>query len=236
MPVMEIAKGIRMKKTALIIGKTLIISDIHLGVEESYADSGIMLPKFHFADAEKALEEIFEGEKIGKVIINGDLKHEFGRISRTEWRYATRLIDILRKRCDDILIIRGNHDAVLEPIAEKKGLKIKDFEQIGKNLIVHGDSIEVIKKAKGISTIIIGHEHPAVSLRQGPRVEKFKCFLKGKWKRHALIAMPSFSQMTEGSDILKEDLLSPFLRQNLSNFHIYIVGDTIYDFGKVKNL
>ena len=107
-------------------------------------------------------------------------------------------------------------------------------------IILHGDIIpegfdSLLKKEK-IKTIIIGHEHPAISLKDGPRVEHYKCFLKGSWKKYDLIAMPSFSPIVEGTDILKEDLLSPFLNQDLNDFNIYIVGDKVYDFGKLKDI
>jgi len=85
-------------------------------------------------------------------------------------------------------------------------------------------------------TIIIGHEHPAVCLRKGARQEKFKCFLKGKYKKNKLIVMPSFCLTAQGTDIQKEKLLSPYLHQKLDNFEVFVVGDKIYDFGKLKNL
>ena len=114
-----------------------------------------------------------------------------------------------------------------------------------------------------IKTIIIGHEHTAISLKEGPRVEKFKCFLKGKWnlenekrkisktklnklteklirlksKKLNLIVMPSFNPIIEGTDITKEQLLSPFLKKTkIKDFKVYIVGDKIYDFGKLRDL
>ena len=89
---------------------------------------------------------------------------------------------------------------------------------------------------KGVSTIIIGHEHPAVSIKDGPRTETFKAFLVGKWKKYNLIAQPSFNLVTEGTDVLKQQVLSPFLKNNLKNFNVIIVGDKLYEFGKLKDL
>ena len=48
--------------------------------------------------------------------------------------------------------------------------------------------------------------------------------------------MPSFNLMTEGTDILNETILSPYLKQNLNNFKVYIVGDKVYNFGRIKDL
>jgi len=106
---------------------------------------------------------------------------------------------------------------------------------LGKYLILHGEEIpkEVPKEVK---TIIIGHEHPAVSIRDEIRTEKFKCFLVGKWKGKNLVSMPAFNPVVEGTDVQKEKLLSPFLKQDLSNFTVYVVADKIYRFGKLKNI
>jgi metallophosphoesterase superfamily enzyme len=48
--------------------------------------------------------------------------------------------------------------------------------------------------------------------------------------------MPSFCLATEGTNILKEKTISPFLDQDLRNFEVSVIADKIYDFGKVKNL
>ena len=85
-------------------------------------------------------------------------------------------------------------------------------------------------------TIIIGHEHPAIVLKEGPRKEKYKCFIKGKFKRKNLIVMPSFNLVTEGTDVLLETRLSPFLQRDISSFECWIVADKVYYFGKLKGI
>jgi len=234
----------------------LIIGDTHIGYEEALNKQGLFIPRFQFEEIGKRLDNILKKtKKLKKIIINGDIKHEFGTISEQEWRHTLRLLDFLSKYCKDIILIRGNHDTILGPIAKKRNVKIEDSyiiherSELGKKkfmkqissqrknniLIIHGHKIpkQIPKETK---TIIIGHEHPAISLREGPRVETYKCFLKGKWKRYNLIVMPSFNLITEGTDIVKERLLSPFLQQNIESFEAYIIADKIYKFGKLKNL
>ena len=82
--------------------------------------------------------------------------------------------------------------------------------------------------------IIIGHEHPAISFPDRPD-ERYKCFIKGKYKNHDLLVTPSFSFLSQGTDIKREQLLSPFLKQSLKDFEIYIVEDKVYKFGKLTN-
>ena len=99
--------------------------------------------------------------------------------------------------------------------------------------VLHGDKI---LENLDCDTFVIGHDHPVVSLRENSRVEKYKCFLKGKWKNKNLIVMPSFKLLVEGSDVLKEKLLSPYLKQDLGNFEVFVVGDKVYRFGKLKEI
>jgi len=219
----------------------LIFSDFHIGYEEALNKKGVLVPRFQFKGIIKRLTKIFlrlkkDKVKLKIIIINGDIKHEFGAISDQEWRETLKLLDFLAKHCKEIVLVKGNHDTILGPIAKKKKVSVVDYYFAEDVLITHGNKIpekEIMKKAK---IIIIGHEHPAVSLREDVRTEKFKCFLKGKWKNKKLIVMPSFCLATEGTDILRDRILSPFLKQKLNEFKVLIVADKIYDFGKVKNL
>jgi len=237
---MEITKDIQIIDLALYINKsnTLIIADTHIGYEEALNKQGILIPRFQFKEIIERLENILKKAtnnkktKLNQIIINGDIKHEFGTISEQEWRHTLRLLDFLAKHCKEIILIKGNHDTILGPIAEKRKVKVKDEHRIDNTLIIHGDKIP--KKLE--KTIIIAHEHPAITLRDNLKTEKVKCFLKGKYKKNTLIVQPSFNFVTEGTDVLKEKLLSPFLKQNLKDFNCYVIADKIYNFGKLNNL
>jgi hypothetical protein len=233
---MNITKNIKIIDLALYLikSKTLIIADSHIGYEEALNKQGILVPRFQFKELILRLEKILKKVKPNTIIINGDIKHEFGTISNQEWRHTLRLIDFLSKYCKNLFLIKGNHDKILGPIAKKRNIEITNQIIIDNILITHGDKL--VKIPKNIKTIIIGHEHPAVGLREKTRVEIFKCFLKGKYKSKTLIVQPSFNLVTEGTDITQERLISPFLKQDLRNFECFIVADKVYRFGKLKNL
>jgi putative SbcD/Mre11-related phosphoesterase len=233
---MEIVKGIEIIDLCLYVKKEkiLILADTHMGYEESLNKQGVLIPRFGFKETIKRLEGIFKKVgKVDKIIINGDIKHEFGTISEQEWRHALQLLNFLGRKCNEIILIKGNHDTTLGPIAEKRKVKIVDSYKIKDILVIHGHKVPELK---GVKKIIIGHEHPAVNIREGVRVELFKCFLKGKFQRKTLIVQPSFNLVTEGTDVLKSKLLSPFLKHDLSNFECFVVGDKVYSFGKLKKL
>jgi len=233
---MEISKGIEIIDLALYLKKEkiLILADFHIGYEEALAKQGFLIPRFQFKDISKRLENIFRKLKPEIIIINGDIKHEFGEISEQEWREALKLIDYLSKKCKKLILVRGNHDTILGPIAKKRNIDTALEYEINNILVIHGHKIPKIDKK--VKTIIIAHEHPCISLKEGPKIEKYKCFLKGKFKSKVLIVEPSFNLVTEGTNVLQEKLLSPFLQQNLDNFEVWLVSDKVYYFGKLKNL
>ena len=285
---MKVFSDIELIDLAAYTSNTLIVSDFHIGYEEALNKQGILMPRFQFKEIIERLENIFsklKGRKIEKIVILGDLKHEFGTISEQEWRHTLRLLDYLGQHCREIILIKGNHDTILGPIAQKRNVEVRDYyiiETISKetlkenskrmpiakktnnknkqniinitgkalkNLIIkknnqksnrilclHGDKIPSKELLKEISTIIIGHEHPAVSIKDGPRAELFKCFLIGIWKGKNMIVVPAFNLVTEGTDIMKERTLSPFLKGNLKNFKTVVVADKLYGFGKIKDL
>ncbi|MFP4403864.1 MAG: metallophosphoesterase [Nanoarchaeota archaeon] len=216
--------------------KTLIISDIHIGYEESLNKQGFLIPRHQFKLTYDKLNKLLKKTKPKRIIINGDLKHEFGIISQTEWVHTLKIIDLLLSFSSNLCLIKGNHDNILDPITKKRNIEIKDYIILDNLLIIHGNKLPENNLLKGITTIIIGHEHPAISIENYPRTEKFKCFILGKYKSKNLLVLPSFNLITTGTNILKEKLLSPFLNQDMNNFNVYIIGNEIFDFGKIKDL
>ncbi|HYD02770.1 MAG TPA: metallophosphoesterase [Alphaproteobacteria bacterium] len=255
----EISDGIIAIDLFLYIPKhnVFIISDIHVGYEESLNKQGILIPRSNYDDLvlriEKAINCILKNynlEKIDKIVINGDLLHEFSKINIHVKDKLKKFVKFISTYAEPV-ILEGNHDKVLKFILSD--VKINHNIIFDDILITHGDKIisESEEDYKKIKTVIIGHEHPAVSLKSGYRSEKFKCFLKGKYasgnfvsalslKNHSkeLIVMPSCNILIEGTDVLLDRLLSPYLKNNkhLPDFEAFIVEDKIYDFGKLRKL
>ena len=233
---MEIYKGIEIVQEALWIKteKALIISDVHLGLEESLQNKGIFVPKQQAKIIIDKLKLILKEVQPKKIIINGDLKHDFGKILKQEWQDITKLINFLSNHCQELILIKGNHDNILGPIANKNKLNVVKYYQINDILITHGD--KKVEISKEIKTIIIGHEHPAISLREKSKVEKFKCFLKGKLGKKNLIVMPSLNPLSYGSEITTENRFSPLLK-DISNFEVFVISnEEVLNFGNVKHI
>jgi len=227
---MKLTQEIEAVDLALKYKDYLIIADLHLGLEEALNKQGILIPKFQFQEILEKLEKIIKEVKPKAIIINGDLKHEFGLISEQEWSQVFKLLEFLTKK-SKVILIKGNHDTILEPIAKKFNIKILEKLEIDNITVLHGNKILPIKT----KILIIAHEHPAISISNKIRSELYKCFLKGSYKNKTLIVQPSFNLVNIGSNILKEKILSPYIN-NIENFEAFVVSDKIYDFGKISTL
>lgn len=219
--------------------KILVITDLHIGYEEMLNEQGILIPRVQFKEIIQDLEKIFKKikEKIEEIIILGDLKHEFGKISSQEWRETKEVLDFLKKKGKKIVLVKGNHDMILEPIAKREELRIKDYYIKERVCFLHGDKIFPECLDRKIRILIIGHRHPAVVLSNKYKREKYKCFLVGEYKHKKIIVLPSFFPFIEGSDIIGCEKNKMFIpEKNLKNFEVYIAGDEVYRFGKLKSI
>jgi len=230
--------------------RTLVIADLHLGYEEALNEDGVLVPRNHLQQLKERLKRIFaylkisSKSKLRKIIINGDLRHRFGLISPHEQKEALQLIALLNEMAENLMIITGNHDGDLKIIADEAGskLKIKIKKSYKENgfLFMHGDELPK-SLSEDVETIIIGHEHPAISLKDKitGRIEIYKCFLQGCFKDKSLLVQPSFNLLVKGNDLTKEKAISPFIsEEELEEFAVYPVSDegNIYDFGKLAKL
>ena len=215
--------------------KILVFGDLHLGHEEAMNKAGIFVPRIQFKETIQDLEKIIKQVgKLNEIIICGDLKHEFSTISEQEWKETYRLIEFLQQKCKKIILVRGNHDKILGKLSEK--IEIKDFYIKNDVCFIHGhkDFAEIYEKK--IKMIVMGHRHPAVMISDKYKREKFKCFLVGKFKGKEIIILPSFFPLIEGSDLIEENNVLFIPESKLRNFEVFVVGDKIYDFGRVKKI
>lgn len=245
---MQILPGVEIVNLGLYLKKlnSLVISDVHIGYEEALNRRGVLIPRFHFEDVVSGLNCTFHllqpllkksrRQKLSSIIVNGDLKHEFGSISEQEWREILKFLDILAQHCDKIILVKGNHDIILGPIARKRNIEVVEDYSSNGFFFCHGHKVPEKDAFKNAKMVIIGNGHPAVSIRDGPRTELFKCFLKGTFNGKKIVVMPSINPVTVGTDVLKEKLISPFLEGDIGSFEVFVAAGIAYYFGKVKDL
>jgi len=230
--------GIKLMKKAVFIEKEriLVISDIHMGYEESLNKQGVFLPRFQFKETIQDLQEILKiTGKVNTIVILGDLKHEFGSISRQEWTDTLNLLEILENHCNEIVLVKGNHDTILGPIAEKRNIKVQDYYKFKEYFFCHGNKEFLQVFEKDVKYIFVGHLHPAVALREESKIEKYKCFLIGSEKGKTIIVLPSFIPIIEGTDLINSKL-KIFNKISVEDFNVYAIEDEVYPLGKYRDI
>ena len=209
--------------------ETAVIADLHIGYEDAMAMQGVFLPKIQERQIINTLEKIYNAFEPKRVIVNGDLKHEFSRNMPQEWQEIERIIDYITS-LSELVVVRGNHDNFLKTILKRRGLEIHDSYSIGNFFFVHGHrDVEL----RGIT--IIGHEHPSVSFRdEVSAIIKVPCFLYAP----DLIVLPALSIYAAGTDISKNDFISPILNKNRRDFEIFGIDESagILPLGSLSSL
>ena len=217
--------------------RVLVVSDLHLGYGESLRESGVFVPERINGEIMRDFGEIFKRVgKIDKIIILGDVKHEIGLILEDERREMGVLFELFDKFCDKIIVVRGNHDALLGIIL-RKDIELVDYYIWGEFAFLHGNKDYVQIHDKKVKTWLIGHIHPAVNLQDGVKEEKYKCFLDGRFRGKRVIVLPSFFSGVEGTDV-REGGQETAWKFNFDKFNVRVIGENleVLDFGLLKNL
>jgi putative SbcD/Mre11-related phosphoesterase len=144
--------------------KTLLIADPHLGWEIQLQEKGIHVPSQTSKILNK-LTAIISKYKPNRLIILGDVKytvvsHEFG-----EWQDIPDFFKKLEGYIGSIAVVRGNHDANLEPLLpENVELLPATGAVIGDVGVFHGHKWPS-PVLLGCKTLVMGHLHPVVVFR-----------------------------------------------------------------------
>lgn len=180
--------------------RTAVIADLHLGYEGALHEEGVSIPRFQKGVMMDRIERIVERYGPKKLIINGDFKHEFSRNLSQEWDDVNDVLNFLIGEVD-IELTRGNHDNYLLTILAKKDLDLKETTESQGMTITHGH-----KDITWEGTLIIGHEHPSLQLRDeiGAMIKR-PCFLiSGR-----TIVLPAFSPLATGTNVTSMHFISP---------------------------
>jgi uncharacterized protein len=213
--------------------KALIIADLHIGYDNALNRQGVMIPRTQQGLLLTHLRRLLK-LRAKRVIINGDLLHDFGTISHQERYDALEVLEMMGQ-ASEMLLIRGNHDTQLDTVITRKGIKTVDCAELDGYHIRHGHTLPSASEHRRAHTFIIGHEHPAVTLADGSRRESFKCYLWGSYRHKKLLVLPSLYPLIEGTDVRKGNFLGPFL-SDARGFRVYVYDRKLYDFGLVGDL
>ena len=193
-------------KPALIvkgIKKNLIVTDIHIGFENSMASNEIFIGKNStITETIQELSEIIDVEKPDSIILLGDIKSSIKNITRNEWDEVPLFFEKIKQKCD-VVLIPGNHDGDIQKLVPDDITMISSTGMVEENvLFTHGHTMPS-ENFSHVEKIIMGHIHPVFfqedSIMNGQRVwislktEKKKIFPSTSGELEIII-VPSFNR------------------------------------------
>lgn len=208
---------------ALLMGDTLAVADLHLGVEHELRENGVAV-KSQTGEMQERLIGLLERTGAKRLVIVGDVKHNVPKVSRQEYTHLPRLIDEL-SRLSDVIVIKGNHDGTIERLLPTTTV-LNKLEADGA-LFLHGHT-NLKTKMPSVDCIIMGHNHPCIEfLDEFGRGVREEAWIKTKFNERgltafelssspAIIILPAFNKLLPGTSFNSDRIpLGPFFSKNL---------------------
>lgn len=200
---------------------TLLVSDLHLGLEKEMAKKGFRLPAYSVRMVER-VKGIAEAYGTKRLVVLGDVKHTVGKVEDIDWGVIPWFFDTMLDLFEAVEVIPGNHDgsikAVLPPrvvLHPSEGTVLgRGRGRIG---VAHGHAWPS-EEAIATRNLVIGHSHFTFEMRDalGSRTREavwvtagydvaelmkgagYESKVKGKGK---LTVMPPFNRLVGGQPI-----------------------------------
>jgi hypothetical protein len=207
---------------ALVAGEFLVVSDLHIGIENEFYEKGISIPE-QTGRLLSRLTALGEREGLRSLIILGDVKHLVPRTVFQERMALITFFEGLKKSFDRIVLTQGNHDVLLPElgieICPSTGFRVDDCG------FFHGHAYpgEEVMEA---SNWFMGHEHASVELRDSFGVRSVEpCWLRIRKDNRTITVLPPFNPLLSGG--IGDRFLSPVLKDvDSSSVEVYLLDGT----------
>lgn len=164
----EIAPGILLDSRRALVHQAqgwVAVADLHYGYEVHRSRQGALLPHWGMGQCRATLLSLLHDHRPQKLIIVGDIMDGSGSVAQTG-----AFLDNLRTYVPELILIEGNHDRS----GLKKGWHLQKTHREEAFVFHHGHQ-GIAPPSLGQDlfaqhsqvTFITGHEHPAISLRDG---------------------------------------------------------------------
>jgi hypothetical protein len=191
----------------LLDGDVMVVADLHLGYEAALEHEGVSLPRVQTGKVEEYLFGAIDELRPSRVVIAGDLKHNFSRNLTQEWQDVARFVRALAGRAP-LEVVKGNHDNYLGQILREHGIALRREAKYSRVRVVHGH-----EGALTGGTTVMGHIHPSIRLRDSVGASlKDPCFLYDDARK--VLVLPALSIVSPGTDVAGQDWsddISPLL-------------------------
>ncbi len=192
----------------------IVLADLHLGFESEASKSGIHVPRLQLKKSIELIMKLTENVSCRKLLINGDLKHTFEKLTIQEREEVSIFLSKAKDYFTDIILVRGNHDNYVSIVTERFDVDLREQYATGNVLFVHGH--KNINDYSRYKVIVIGHEHPALKISDElGAFMKLPCFLATPGKHGEIIlVLPAAGYYQTGNEVTLEpsNYLSPIMQ------------------------
>jgi hypothetical protein len=200
---------------------TLLISDLHLGLEKEMAKKGFRLPAYSVKMVER-VKDTAEKYRTRRLAVLGDVKHTVGKVEDIDWGVVPWFFDTMLDLFEAVDVVPGNHDGNIKTVLPQRvTLHTSQGMVMGKGPgrvgIAHGHAWPS-EEAIATRNLVIGHSHFTYEMRDslGSRTREavwvraeydvaelmegagYGSGAKGKGK---LTVMPPFNRLVGGQPI-----------------------------------
>jgi putative SbcD/Mre11-related phosphoesterase len=193
----------------MVAERFLVISDLHIGYKKELEARGYSVPN-QMKEFVKRILKLAEQEKTKNLIVLGDVKHKVPGVAQEEKYDVPDFFYELSKRFDKIVVIKGNHDALIERMVHLDNVMIVDEFVAGKTGFIHGHKWPSKEFMKQCETIVMGHSHPVFKIQDSlGYFHYYPCWMMCKIKKTGIkrykesnvkkvIIIPPFNQLLTG--------------------------------------
>jgi len=126
---------------------TLLISDLHLGLEKELAKKGFRLPAYSVRMVER-VRNLSEKYKASRLEVLGDVKHTVGKVEDIDWGVVPWFFDTMLDLFEAVEVVPGNHDGNIKTVLPQR-------------VVLHPSQGTVLGRGRGRIGVAHGHAWPS---------------------------------------------------------------------------
>jgi len=147
---------------------TLLISDLHLGLEKEMAKKGFRLPAYSVKMVER-VKDIAEKYGTNRLAVLGDVKHTVGKVEDIDWGVVPWFFDTMLDLFEAVEVVPGNHDGNIKTVLPQRVTLHTSHGMVlgtgsGRIGVAHGHAWPS-EEAIATRNLVIGHSHFTYEMR-----------------------------------------------------------------------
>lgn len=206
--------------------ETLVVADLHVGRGEA---ADVEFPLGEASDLRERLTALLAAFDPDRVVVAGDVLHQFARVSDA----VDRSLAGLREACLDAgarpVLVTGNHDAMLSSVWDGPTPESHEIELSGQSsegpaddylpettpgpvVVRHGHERPPDEEADRAGLYVVGHDHPTVEIRG--RRRPCYLFVPDAVAGTPALMLPAFNRLPAGvriNGMAGDEFQSPFV-------------------------